>query len=144
MTELYAALMSWAVMLSGYAAPDRLPEVEMVPHSYLVQHACAGRECRVLGWFPPGRTIFLDNRLKPAADLYASSIVVHEMVHYLQSQSKRYPRPYTCEAIIAMEREAHAVQREYFVRYGVYRIVGSSLHNTGCQLTHEGRDDTDH
>ena len=118
MNELYAVLMSWAVTLSGYDAPLHQAEVVAVPHHYLVKAACNGRECKVLGWFPPGRRIFLDSRLNPQDNLYASSILVHEMVHYLQYTSGKYGKPYSCEAIIEMEREAYRIQSEFLVRYG--------------------------
>jgi hypothetical protein len=134
MNELYAALMSWAVTLSGYPAPETIPEVMKVPHAELVQKACGGRECKVLGWFPPGKTIFIDNRLDPQNDLRASSIVVHEMVHYLQQESKKFDAAQrTCQMTIAMEREAYGTQREFFLRYGVYQPVGASMHAVGCE-----------
>jgi hypothetical protein len=137
MNELYAALMSWAITLSGYSAPDQMPEVQSVSHATLVQKACNGRECKVLGWFPPGQTIFVDDRLNAEQSLYASSIVVHEMVHYLQQQSGKYEKPYTCETLITMEREAYAAQREFFIRYGVYQPVGASMHHVGCETVNQ-------
>lgn len=144
MNDLYAAIMSWAVTLSGYVTPADMPDVTMVPHATLVEKACAGRECKVLGWFPPGRVIYLDDRLKPGDDLYASSVLLHEMVHYLQQESRKYGTPYSCDSLITMEREAYAVQREYFVRYGVYRPIGSSMHSVGCALAaNQEKPDTD-
>jgi hypothetical protein len=134
MNELYAALMSWAVTLSGYPAPATQPEVVKVPHAELVQKACVGHECKVLGWFPPGNTIFIDDRLDPQKDLRASSIVVHEMVHYLQQESKKFDLAQrTCQTTIALEREAYGTQREFFLRYGVYQPVGASMHAVGCE-----------
>lgn len=127
--------MSWAVTLSGYQAPAQMPEVRQVPHSFLTQAACKGVECRVLGWFPPGRTIYLDERLKPNDDLIASSILVHEMVHYLQYQRKGAgERPFNCEETIGLEREAYQVQREFLLRYGVIQPVGVAMHRVGCEL----------
>ncbi|HUN93094.1 MAG TPA: hypothetical protein VMU33_13645 [Burkholderiaceae bacterium] len=137
MDELFASLMGWAVSLSGYATPATLPDIAAVPHATLEAAACAGRHCKVLGWFPPGQRIYIDDRLDPRQSLYASSIVVHEMVHYLQQQSGRYAAPYTCDQAMAMEREAYAAQQEYLVRYGVYEPVGISMHNAGCVLTAE-------
>jgi len=134
MNELYAAMMSWAVTLSGYAPPADMPDVVMIPHAALIEKACAGRECKVVGWFPPGHTIYVDDRLNPNEDLFASSIIVHEMVHYLQQESTKYGKPYSCDALITMEREAYAVQREYFVRYGVYRPISTAMHGVGCEL----------
>lgn len=136
MEELYAVLLSWAVTLSGHPMPLKPPEVVMVPHSHLVQAACGGRECKVMGWFPPGDRIYLDERLKLRESLHASSVLVHEMVHYLQHQRRGEDRsPYSCTEAVAMEREAYQVQRDYLLRYGVYQPVGVSLHHVGCQLT---------
>ena len=137
MDELYATLLSWAVVITGYAAPAAPPEVVRVPHDYLERVACSSRDCKVLGWFPPGNRIYVDERLDPEHSLYASSIVVHEMVHYLQQTSGRYSTPYTCEQTMAMEREAYAAQQTYLVRYGVYQPIGISMHNAGCVLTAE-------
>jgi hypothetical protein len=141
MEELYAIVMSWAITLSGYHAPSQLPEVQMVPHSYLVKQACAGRECKVLGWFPAGERIYLDGRLNPKDDLFATSVLLHEMVHYLQSKSERYSGPHSCEKAMAMEREAYAVQREFLVSYGVYQPVGASMHAVGCELVAQAQDE---
>jgi hypothetical protein len=139
MNELYAALLSWAVTLSGYPMPERQAEVVKVSHAYLVERACNGRECKVMGWFPPGQTIFLDARLNPEENLLAASILVHEMVHHLQHEAgKLDPEKWSCENSIQLEREAYAVQREFLLRYGVYQPVGVSLHNVGCELAHTG------
>ncbi len=137
MNELYAVLLSWAVTLAGYPAPDVPAEVVMVKHEVLVREACGGRECKVLGWFPPGSRVYLDERLRPAEDLFSSSIVVHEMVHYLQYQSGRFDR-FSCARSIELEREAYAIQREFLVRYGVYQPVGINAHRVECVLAHDG------
>jgi hypothetical protein len=132
MNELLAVLMSWAVTLSGYPPPAHMPEIVVVPHSELVKVACSGHECKVLGWFPPGRKIFLDERLLPLDSTYSSSVVVHEMVHYLQQESGKFSAPFSCEDAIKMEHEAYGAQREYFVRYGDYQPIGISMHSAGC------------
>jgi hypothetical protein len=138
MDELFAILMSWAVTLSGYPRPTTLPEIVMVPHNYLVAEACGGRECKVLGWYPPGQKIFLDERLDPAHNLYATSIVVHEMVHFLQQQSGHFELGFTCAQALEREREAYAVQGEFLLRSGAYQPIGASMHEVGCEHTREG------
>jgi hypothetical protein len=135
MDELLAILMSWAATLSGYSRPVTAPEIVMVPHTYLVAEACGGHECRVLGWYPPGPRIFLDDRLDPVTSLYASSIVVHELVHFLQQQSGRFEEDHSCDSAIQREREAYAVQREFLLRSGAYQPIGASMHSVGCELT---------
>jgi hypothetical protein len=137
MDELYAVLLSWAVTLTGYHAPDHKPTVEMVSPSYLARAACNGRQCKVMGWFPPGETIYLDERLDPEHNLLGSSVVVHEMVHYLQHMSGKYHAPYSCQDSLAMEKEAYMAQRNYLLAYGVYQPVGVSMHESGCELTAE-------
>jgi hypothetical protein len=136
MNELYAVLLSWATTLSGYPAPDVPAEIVAVSHEVLVERACGGRECKVLGWFPPGQRIYVDERLGPADDLVAASILVHEMVHYLQYRSGSFDG-LDCAKSIELEREAYAIQREFLLRYGVYRPVGVNSHRVGCTLAHE-------
>ncbi len=132
MEEIAAIMMSWAVTLSVYPAPAKMPVVAMVPHSYLVEHACRGKECHVQGWFAGGQTIYLDQSLDPVQGLYDSSVLLHEFVHYLQQESRSSDIHMSCVANVAAEREAYGAQREYLLRYGVYRPVGSSMHNVSC------------
>jgi hypothetical protein len=131
-TELQATLLSWAVTLSGLPAPDTPPQLRRMPHDYFVQRACSGRECKVLGWFPPGDTVYVDDRLDPQNNLLAASIVVHEMVHYLQFRAAARGLEFSCAQSIALERQAYGAQREFITRYGVYRPVGASMHQVGC------------
>lgn len=132
MEELLAIMMSWAVTLSGYPAPAHMPTVELVPHAVLVAQACGNQECKVLGWFPPGETIYLDDRLDLQNDLYADSILVHEMVHYLQHQKVAASFHQTCVTNIGAEREAYQAQREYLLRYGVFQPVGYGMSDSHC------------
>jgi hypothetical protein len=104
-----------------------------------------GRECKVWGWYAGGDALFIDSRLDPANDLLASSVIVHEMTHYLQAKAGKLDHRATaalagsvkatsvnCELTIDLEREAYAVQQAYLVRYGVYRPIGVSMHAVGC------------
>jgi hypothetical protein len=145
MDELLSALLSWAVMLSGYPTPAESPQIERVPHAFFVENACAGRECKVWGWYAGGNVLYIDSRLDPANDLLASSVIVHEMTHYLQAKAGKLAHRGTaaladggqvalvdCRLTIDLEREAYAVQQAYLVRYGVYRPIGVSMHAVGC------------
>ena len=92
MDELFSALLGWAVVLSGYPAPAEPPRVERVPHEFFVRNACAGRECKVWGWYAGGDVLYVDARLDPSSDLLAASVVVHEMTHYLQAKAGKLER----------------------------------------------------
>ena len=79
-------------------------------------------------------TIFLDERLDPQDSLYAASVVVHEMVHYLQYRARGEKGFIDCESTVQLEREAYQAQRDFLLRYGVYQPVGVSMHRVGCEL----------
>ena len=59
--------------------------------------------------------------------MYASSILVHEFVHYLQQESGRLDVKSSCETTLGMEREAYASQREFLMRNGAFYPVGASM-----------------
>ena len=142
MSDLYSALLSWAVTLSGYPAPPEPPVVVMKPHAFFVENACNQRECKVLGWYSGGRDVYLDDTLDPENNLFASSILVHEMVHYLQGVARgddalKGGRAFnvtpSCQQLVHWEFEAYAVQREYILRYGTYLPVGSAMLDAHCE-----------
>lgn len=132
--ELCAVLLSWAVNLSGYPRPAICPSIVVVEHAYLVQRACSGRKCDVLGWYPGhGHNIYLDARLAPNVErnLHANSILLHELVHYLQWLNGKF-YDFDCEAALWAERQAYAVQRAYTVQLGTYMPTGQALPSFNC------------
>jgi hypothetical protein len=131
---LLTALMGWAALLAHYPPPATLPSVQFVAPDRMSALACAGAPCSVLGWYPAGGgdVVFVDARLDPEQSTYAAGVVVHELVHYLQAHSARWPARATCEQTMAMEREAYAAQGEFMTRYGDYRPVGAAMHGAGC------------
>jgi len=128
--ELVAVLMSWAVQLSGYPAPAQLPEVELVSQQWLVDQACGGQRCSVRGWLPPGDRIYLDNALDPVGDTMDASVLLHELVHYLQRESGKFGDD--CAAAIDREREAYAAQRSFLAAYGRHAPMLIALHGLAC------------
>ena len=109
MGKLISDLLVVVQMLSGHAAPAEMPEVKFVASAELQEMAC-GQPCAVFGWSPPGRVIFLDARLDPATDVMAKSILIHELVHYLQRQTSGRAEPANCSDWLEREREAFDVQ----------------------------------
>jgi hypothetical protein len=136
MSALYAALLGWAVALSGYNAPPDATELEIVKvsHAYLIEHACGGRECKVLGFYPVGRgtRLYIDERLDVDGDTFAASIVVHEMVHYLQGQSGKFQTAQNCEEAIAQEKEAYLAQQQFLTAYGMHYPLHIVLSTMTC------------
>ena len=138
--ELYAGLLSWAVVISGYPRPAITPTVEFVPQEFFNENACHHTECHVWGWYPnTGKDVIYVHEavrelMADASDrrsLLAASIIVHEFTHYLQAARRGFAA-YRCEEAIELEREAYGVQNAYIVSYGSYLQVGVSMHNAGC------------
>ncbi len=107
-------LLSWAAHLSGYPMPDALPEVRLVPHQYLVDNACGGVECAVVGWYNDQRIIYIDDTLSDFEDGFTSTLLVHEMTHYLQDISGEFDT-LSCVDSVARERAAYYVQTVYAI-----------------------------
>lgn len=131
MTELIAALLSWAVLLTGDPRPAIPPSIEMVPHAFLEEVAC-GAPCPILGLYTYGNVLYLDDSLDPAADVWARSVLVHELVHYVQEMTGKYAGMDRCVAAVLREREAYFVQNQYLVRHGEPPRAGLSVHNVRC------------
>ena len=99
---------------TNYSLPEHPPEIVFVAHSYLEQQVC-GRPCNVKGWFPSGRTIYLDERLDLENDTWAKGILLHELVHYLQQQEGAPSEAADCETWERREQEAYQVQYRWLV-----------------------------
>jgi hypothetical protein len=118
--KLVIELLLAVQMLAGFDPPAVAPEVVFVPQEILERQAC-DRPCKIYGWFPNGRTIYLDDRLDPLGDPGARAVLVHELVHYLQQESGAYGRPLGCRDWLAREREAFDVQIRWMAENGVRR-----------------------
>lgn len=107
-------LLSWASHLSGYPVPDQPPTVSFEPHSFFVEHVCGGRECNAVGWYNDQHVIYIDEKYRDDDGSFASSLLVHELTHYLQHQSGRFDS-HSCDDSLAREREAYYVQNNYIL-----------------------------
>ncbi len=123
-------LLNWAAYLSRYETVDALPTIVFVEHDQLVQQACFGRECQVLGWYNDSDIIYIDNRFVDSDTLFSRSLIVHELVHYLQHKSGEYSR--SCLDVSAREAEAYWVQQEYHIANGTFGQI--RRHYYHCDL----------
>jgi hypothetical protein len=91
--KLLSVLLSWTVNLSSYSHLGEAPEILFKPHVFFVDIACNGNEkCDAVAWYDNNGTIFLDARLEGNTDAFTRSVIVHELVHYLQDISGKYPK----------------------------------------------------
>ncbi len=131
--KLLAVLLSWTVNLSSYPHPGVGPEIIYKPHQFFVEIACGGNEkCDAAAWYNDKKTIFLDERLEGHTDANTRSVVVHELVHYLQDLSGEY-NDMNCELYAKREREAYSVQRQYLNKIAG-RFVAIYMNYPPCQI----------
>ena len=110
---MITVLLSWTLHLTSYTNPGTLPNLEYRPHTFFVENVCLGQaKCNVAGWYDDDGTIYLDERVKGQEDAMTRSLIVHELVHYLQDLSGKFD-PDSCDDHNKREREAYSVQRQY-------------------------------
>ncbi len=124
--ETIAWLLSWAVFYTGYPMPDELPVIEFVPHSFFVERICDGVDlpefpCGVRAMYDDNidAFIFVDEVYEDNITGFVKSIIVHEMVHYLQDLSGKWKdietwkRDIRCQERMYRQREAYMVQDRF-------------------------------
>lgn len=106
--HLVADLIVFIVGSTGYANTSAPPPIAPIARPVLEQRVC-GRPCPVYALFDPGEGILVDDSLDLVGDTAAQSVLLHELVHYLQwAASGRRAR--NCEEWMAREREAYRIQ----------------------------------
>ena len=130
--KLIAILISWIASLSGYPYTQDVPVIEFKPHDFFVEHACLGNtKCRVAAWYNDHGIIYIDENLKDNDDAITDSLIVHELVHYLQDLSNKFENT-NCQDHLVREREAYGIQRQYLNRIAG-RFVAIYMNFPPCQ-----------
>jgi hypothetical protein len=111
-TKLVLTLLVGISGYTGYAIPGELPQITALSHDDLAQQVC-GRPCDVFGFTLPSGEILIDEALAVGSDPVATSILVHELTHFLQVKSDAHPQPVTCQLWRDREREAFDVQARW-------------------------------
>jgi len=120
MENLVPALLHAIDHLSKYPMPNELPRVQRAPHEKIEQLAC-GKPCAALAAYRAGDGIYIDEALKPETDIFARSVLLHELVHYVQDVSNELASLRLCERWYRREQEAYAIQKRFLV------LVGSQI-----------------
>jgi len=130
--ELVPALLSAIDQLSKYPRPAFAPEIFRVPHERLEELACT-RQCGVLATYQPGEGIFLNERLKPETNLFDRSVLLHELVHYVQELNHERGDAKPCERWYYREIEAYAIQKSFLMMVGSSYRVGFHANKATCE-----------
>jgi len=112
MPQLVDSLLSSITRMSDYPKPDTTPPVTKVSRAEIERTICSG-PCPVKAWHMPGEGIFMDDRLSPETDLVHRSILLHELVHYLQEINGAGASMDECDRWLYREREAYRLQNQY-------------------------------
>ena len=129
--ELMPALVSALDQISKYHQPVALPEIIRVSHERIEAMVCKAK-CGALATYQPGAGIYLDERLKPETDLFDRSILLHELVHYLQDMSDEHGDVRPCMRWYQREQEAYAIQKIFLFMTGSPTRVGYSANKATC------------
>lgn len=111
-------LMVSAALLGGFPPQRTPPDVEMIGAEDLAARFCAGR-CHVRGAYLSGEGVLLADSLDLDHSPYDRSILLHELVHFIQDETHRYADESECDRWRDREIEAYAVQERYLDRYNL-------------------------
>ncbi|MDP6515364.1 MAG: hypothetical protein QF926_01905 [Alphaproteobacteria bacterium] len=127
LAPLLAKLFLLIRIISDYPEPAEAPTIHRLPQAELAAHACA-RPCILRAYYSRGGAIYIDETLDLAGDKYARSVLVHELVHYLQDLNGTHADQEACIRGPLLEREAYWVQDQYLRK--VRGPMLSGLHYT--------------
>ena len=122
--ELMAELLIFVIASTGYAGRPTPPEVVPITRPVLEQRVC-GKPCPVFALFDPDEGILVDDSLDLAVNAAAQSVLLHELVHFVQWRVTGRTAA-TCEEWLAREREAYRIQFAWLASLPVERR-GSGL-----------------
>jgi hypothetical protein len=112
---LIAGLLAWIHLVTGYQVPERHPVIAFMPQPHLQEIACAG-PCPIAGFYRDDGVIYLDARLALQTNVCAQSILLHQLVHYVQDLDKRFADQAPLTRWQLRELKAHNVQRIFLAQ----------------------------
>ncbi|PWT71942.1 MAG: hypothetical protein C5B46_07560 [Proteobacteria bacterium] len=118
LAQLIAELLAAIHVLAGYPIPDAAPSVRLAPLSEMQSLVCRG-PCQVRGFYTQQHGVVVNEALDLTHDAAARSVLLHELVHYLQQLNKKFDRlPSRCGQWFARESEAYEIQNAYLREQG--------------------------
>lgn len=107
--------------IAGYPEPAVYPEIHRLPAAVIAERVC-GRPCDVRAAFIQGEGVLIDETFDVARDPMGMSVLLHELVHYVQERDGAFSEMSLCRRHSEREYEAYWVQ-DTFLR----QIAGSGL-----------------
>jgi hypothetical protein len=132
LTVLAKQLLAEIEHLSRYWSSKALPTITLVTQDEINQVVCK-KPCAVRAAYMPDRGVLLAETLDPVNVPLDRSILVHELVHYLQEINNRFSDLTPCKRWFQREHEAYAVQNQYLYKINANRHVGGMLEPSMCK-----------
>ena len=131
MVDLLPSLMEAIDRLSKYEIPESLPPVYRVPHEKIEELACGGKKCAALAAYHSGEGVYIDEALKPETNVFARSVLLHELVHYVQDLSDDFAGAEPCQRWSRREQQAYAIQMRFLSLAESELVVAAYIGSTG-------------
>lgn len=125
MQKLIAGLMIWAVHHSGYEQADDSPALHAVSGQHLINTLCGGIACPALSYYDDKKNIIFYDQSLSLDEIEAQSVIVHEIIHFLQFRNHAVPEgKLSCQQRTMLETEAYLVQKQFLTEHNrpSYRI----------------------
>jgi hypothetical protein len=128
---LVAALLKLVLREPQFAAalkPEQkvsAPALHRAPQREIAQAVC-GAPCGARAYYAPERGVFIDDSLDVENDMFARSVLFHELVHHAQHALNRYGQYDPCERNYRREREAFVLQNMFLIENQSPARVGNA------------------
>ena len=129
---MVAGLLTWIHVNGELPMPPDQPEIAFVPHAELEQVVCQ-KGCDVLGFSPDDASdiLYLDQSLDLENNECHRSILVHELVHFMQRREKEFADESPEVRNHWREMEALQIQRMYLGQFGRRLFIGPNFSSMG-------------
>ena len=130
--ELIRDLTLEAAAITGLPLPMQLPPVILADQDTVARYACQGK-CEALGAFHPTYGIAIVRHLDPLKNDLTRSILLHELVHFLQHENKLFAGVNDCIRWLKREAHAYAAQNKFLRKVQSTTRVANSL-TPSCRM----------
>lgn len=122
---MVAGLLTWIHVSGDLPMPPDQPEISFVSHAEL-EHIVCNHPCAVLGFSPDDASdvVYIDQSLDIEKNECQRSILVHELVHFMQRRAKEYDNESPEIRAHWREMEALEIQRLYLDQFGRKLFIG--------------------
>lgn len=113
--DLTRHLIHTAAGISKYRLPEAMPMVQRITRAQLEQRGCPvhAPHCQVSALYEPARGVMIAEDLAPESNLFHRSILLHELIHYLQDVGQELVAASPCDRWYQREIEAYTLQNRF-------------------------------